>query len=99
MLANQSVHMTFGKKNEVETVIKLGNTELPRVETVKFLGMWLDQNMNWDEHLSRLKSKIKRNMTLWQVGTNFLDTNSKKILYYAQIYSHLSYGLPLWVIW
>ena len=35
-------------------------------------------------------------MTLLQVGTNFLDTNSKKILYYAQVYSHLSYGLPIW---
>ena len=88
--------MTFGKKNKIDTRIKLGTTELPRVETVKFLGMWLDQNLTWDKHLSSLKSKIKRNMTMLQVAINLLDINSKKILYYAQIYSHLSYGLPLW---
>ena len=41
-----SVHMTFGKKNKVDTRIKLGNIELPRVEIAKVLGMWLDQNMN-----------------------------------------------------
>ena len=35
-------------------------------------------------------------MTLLQVGTSFLDTNSKKILYYAQMYGHLSCGLPIW---
>lgn len=35
-------------------------------------------------------------MTLLQVGTRFLDTNSKKILYYAQMYGHLSCGLPIW---
>ena len=35
-------------------------------------------------------------MHMLQVGVNLLDVNSKKILYYAQIYSHLSYGLPLW---
>ena len=58
--------------------------------------MWLDQNLTWDEHLSKLKSRIKRNMTMLQVGVNLLDVHSKKILYYAQIYSHLSYGLPLW---
>ena len=90
------MHMTFGKKNKIDTSIKLGTTELPRVETVKLLGMWLDQNLTWDEHLSKLKSRIKRNMTMLQVGVNLLDVHSKKVLYYAQIYSHLSYGLPLW---
>ena len=93
---DKSVHMTFGKKNTIDAKIRPGNTELPRVKVVKFLGMWLDQNMNWNEHLSKLKLKLKRNMTLLQVGTNLLDTNSKKILYYAQIYSHLSYGLTIW---
>ena len=32
----KSVHMTFSKKKNVDTSIKLGNTELPRVESVKF---------------------------------------------------------------
>ena len=58
--------------------------------------MWLDGNLNWNEHLSKLKMRIKRNLNLLQTGTNLLDTNSKKILYYAQICSHLSYGLIIW---
>ena len=92
----KSVHMIFSKKKNVDTCIKLGDTELPKVEIVKFLGMWLDQNLTWNEHLSKLKSRIRRNMSMLQVGVNLLDIHSKKILYYAQIYSHLSYGLPLW---
>ena len=93
----KSVHMTFGKnKTKIQTKIKLGTTELPKVETVKFLGMWLDQNLNWDEHLSKLKLRVRRNMNMLQIGINLLDTQAKKILYYAQIYSHLSYGLTLW---
>ena len=92
----KSVYMTFGKNKNVDTSIKLGHTELPRVDSVKFLRMWLDQKLNWDEHLSKLKSKMRRNMTMLQVGINLLDTHSNKILYYAQIYSHISYGLPLW---
>ena len=94
----KSVHMTFCKKKNVDTTINLGNTELPRVESVKFLGIWLDQKLTWDEHLSKLKSRMRRNMTMLQVGVNLLDIPFKKILYYAQIYSHLSYGLTLWVI-
>ena len=30
------------------------------------------------------------------MGINMLDPQTKKILYYAQIYSHLSYGLVIW---
>ena len=45
----KSVHMIFSKKENVDTSIKLGDTELCKVETVKFLGMWLDQNLTWDE--------------------------------------------------
>ena len=67
--------------------------KLPRVKSTKFLGMWIDQNLNWNEHLSKLKSKIKRNLTILQISKN---CQTKKILYYAQIYSHLSYGLLLW---
>ena len=62
----KSVHMTFGKKKNVDTSIKLGNTELPRGESVKFLGMWLDQKLTWDEHLSKLKSRMRRNMTSYK---------------------------------
>ena len=91
----KSVHMTFVKNKNADTSIRLGQIELPRVDSVKFLGMWLDQKLTLDEHLSKLKSKMRRNMTMLQTGINLLDTHSKKILYYAQIYSHLSYGLPL----
>ena len=93
---DKSVHMVFGKRNAIETKIRLGNTELPRVEVVKFLGMWVDEHLNWNEHLSKLRMRIKRNLNLLQTGTNLLDTHSKKIFYHAQIYSHLSYGLIIW---
>ena len=93
---DKSVHMVFGKKNNTKTEIKLGDIELPRVTAVKFLGIWMDEHLNWNEHLSKLKLRVKRNLNLLQIGTNMLDPQTKKILYYAQIYSHLSYGLIIW---
>ena len=75
---------------------RMGDNKLPRVTTTKFLGMWIDQNLNWNEHISKLKTKVKRNLTLLKIGQKHLNTHTKKMLYYAQIYSHLSYGLVLW---
>ena len=85
----KSVHMVFSKKKNVDTCIKLGDTELPKVEIIKFLGMWLDQNLTWDEHLSKLKSRIRRNMSMLQVGVNLLDIHSKKILMKNRYRKHI----------
>ena len=88
--------MIFSEKEQKDIDIKLGDVKLPRVKSTKFLGMWIDQNLNWNEHLSKLKSKIKKNLTILQISKKYLNCQTKKILYYAQIYSHLSYGLLLW---
>ena len=40
--------------------------------------------------------KIKQNSNLLQVGNKFLNKHCKKNIYYAHIYSHITYGLSLW---
>ena len=93
---SKSVYMIFSKKDQKDLVIELGDIKLPRVPSTKFLGLWIDENLNWNEHHSKLKTKLKRNLTLLKQGMNYLNSSTKKILYYAQIYSHIAYGLVLW---
>ena len=89
---SKSVYMIFSKKDQKDLVIELGDIKLPRVPSTKFLGLWIDENLNWNEHHSKLKTKLKRNLTLLKQGMNYLNSSTKKILYYAQIYSHITYG-------
>ena len=64
--------------------------------TQKFLGVWIDNKLNWKEHVERLTIKLKRNShTLYQ-SKKFLTPHAKKIIYFTQIYSHLIYGLSIW---
>ena len=74
----KSVYMIFSKKEQKDIDINLGGTKLPKVTTTKFLGMWIDQNLNWNEHLSKLKTKIKRNLTILQICNKYLNTDTKK---------------------
>ena len=74
---DKSVHMVFGKKNNIETKIRLGNTELPRVEVVKFLGMWVDEDLNWNEHISKLKNKCIRKINQKEKQVNNIYTKYK----------------------
>ena len=72
------------------------NVEIPIVNCTKFLGVWIDDKLNWRKHVNTLVLKIKRNIALLQQSCNFLDSHTKKIIYYAHIYSHVNYCLSVW---
>ena len=78
------------------TAIKLDDTMLPLVTETKFLGIWLDENLSWNVHLSKLITKLKKNIHLLLNHRNYLDTYMLKLIYLAQIQSHLNYCLVLW---
>ena len=62
----------------------------------KFLGIWFDNRLKWDQRVNKLVLKIKRNMHLLKSGKNMLNTHAKLIVYYAHIQSHIMYGLSVW---
>ena len=95
---NKTVAMSFlhKKLSGKIVLIKLENTAIQFVRETKFLGMWLDENLNWSTHMSKLITKLKRNIHLLTNHHNFLDTYTLKLIYHAQIQSHLNYGLILW---
>ena len=76
--------------------INLENIAIQFVKETKLLGMWLDENLNWNAHTSKLITRLKRNTYLLSNHRNFLDTFTLKQIYHAQIQSHLNYGLILW---
>ena len=47
-------------------------------------------------HVNNLCLKLRRNENLLKQSMNFLPESSLKMLYYVQIYSHLTYGLSIW---
>ena len=47
-------------------------------------------------HTNTLLMKLKQNTNLLKVGNKFLNKASKKMVYYAHIYSDISYGTLVW---
>ena len=42
--------------------IKIGNNHVKRVQTTKYLGIHLDENLKWNEHVDKLCSKVNRSI-------------------------------------
>ena len=74
----------------------LSNIEIPKVKFTKFLGIWIDNRLDWKTHLSKITAKIKTKICMLQKGKMLLTTHAKKILYFAQVQSIITYGLVIW---
>ena len=90
------VCMHYPTKSSKDIKIVIDNIPLPVVTKIKFLGIWIDNHLTWQPHFDQLCLKIIRKTTLLRLSKSHLRTNTKKILYYAHIYSHLAYGITTW---
>ena len=94
---NKSRVMTFGHHNKkAQCPIKIGTVTLPEATEFKFLGTWIDKDLNWKHHVNQLQLKINRNLHMLRMGKKFLSRSALLSVYYAHIYSHLTYGILLW---
>ena len=76
--------------------LSIDNSEIEFVDHTKFLGVWIDKSLNWITHTNKVILKIQRNAHLLYRSKKLLNPHAKKILYYTQIYSHISYGIGIW---
>ena len=96
----KTVCMIFNHKTNKAAKIKISIDEvvIPQVNCTKFLGIMIDENLNWQKHLDQLSRKVKSNTKLLQESKNLVNQHVLKILYFSQIYSHLLYGIGIWAI-
>ena len=88
---NKSVIIEFGNNGHTTmNKIKIGDYEIAREKFTKFLGVWIDSELNWNEHTSRQILKLKSILGLLRHSKNFLNPQCMKVLYYAQAHSNLS---------
>ena len=80
-------------KNRKSKEIKIADYVIPNVENTRFLGVYLDANLNWKYHASQVYNKIQSNQQLLNMSKNTLSLPSLIKLCYAHIYSHISYGI------
>ena len=92
---SKTVCILFSPNPKITTIdLNIDIMKLTSVESTKFLGMWVDRQLNWKKHLSIVLAKIKQNTNMLKISNKFL--NAKKMIYHSHILSHLANGLPLW---
>jgi hypothetical protein len=76
--------------------LMLNNYFIERKTYVKFLGLVLDDKLNWHEHVNGLCTKLSHDIAMLKVAKYCFTKSCLNTLYYAFFYSHITYALPMW---
>ena len=83
------------KKDDIPAMLPkltISNHIIERQELIKFLGVLLDENLNWEEHIKYTENKIAKNLELLYKARPFLERDGLLALYYSYTQTYINYS-------
>ena len=65
--------------------IKIGKPRVKRVKTTKYLGIHLDKNLKWNDHVNKLCSKVNRSVSGLKQARDYVPLDVLIIIYKSLI--------------
>lgn len=89
--------MTFGRASLLPDFnIKIDSHVIKRVRSYKYLGLILDENLTFNQHIDHVKKMIRPFIPLMQRRGKQIPAAKRKQLYNAYVQSHVIYMLPIY---
>ena len=90
------VVFSSSRRNPPLCKINLDSVTLTRVRSIKFLGVFLDEKLNWEPQINSIVCKLaKTSGVLYNLG-NSLPKSLRAPVANALINSHISYAITVW---
>ena len=89
-----TTHQTSKPENSIKVI--LDNVELSRVNKTKFLGVLIDENLTWKDHIDAISKTMSRNVGMINKLKHFVPKRILLSLYYTLVMPYLNYGILAW---
>ena len=98
--ASKTNYILFrNKKSEISNnncKLIINGEEIGLVSKTKFLGIIIDEHLEWKYHIDMCKRKISSGNYVLRSLKHILTTSVLTTIYYSMIHPYISYGLMLW---
>ena len=84
------------KKINQSIELQIEGNDVKQVESTKFLGIYIDSNLNWKQHIKHTTNKISKVCGILCRARHFLSSKILRNLYYTLVYPYLQYGNTIW---
>ena len=79
-----------------EVSIKLNNHTLTPCKVVKYLGIVIDENLNWNAQIETLTTKLSQANGILSKLRHYIPLSLRISVYYSIFYPHILYGSLVW---
>ena len=76
--------------------LTINSSKIEQCSSIKFLGVIIDENLSWKQHIEYLECKISRVIGIIYKSRYYLNKSCLKSIYFALVHSHLSYANIAW---
>ena len=73
-------------------ILKINNHIIKRETFIKFLGVFIDENVTWETHINYVNEKISKNIGIMYKARKYLSFNNMKSLYFSIIHCYINYA-------
>ena len=77
---NRKLHQS-NSRELIQAHLKISGEVVEQKKSVKYLGVILNAQMKWKDHISLISSKVSRAIVMIKYAKNVLPTNFSKMLY------------------
>ena len=77
-------------------ILRINDTEIKRKQSIKFLGVLVDEHLTWKNHIELLETKIAKNIGVLYKASKLLNFKCLKNIYFALIHSYINYANIAW---
>ena len=79
-----------------ELILTMSNTIIQRMKCLQFLGLYIDDKLDWHEHINKCKNKLTSALYVINKVNSYLPVSALKTIYYTLVYPYLTYRIILW---
>ena len=87
---------TKQKPCDTDLRLKLCRKRLYKTKYLRYLGIKIDENLNWKVHIHDLASKLNRANAILAKLRHFVNSEILRSTYFAIFHSHLNYVCIVW---
>ena len=92
----QFILFTRKKCQNTSIHLNIDGANISQVTETKFLGVYIDSQLNWKRHISYISGKVARGIGILIKARHYLSKQCLVSLYYSFIYPYLIYCNHIW---
>ena len=89
--------MIFGRSNQPDHHrVYIDNIVIERVNCNKFLGVIIDSKLSWSDHVSYIRHKMSKNLSVMYRVKWLLNNSALYMIYCTLVLPYISYCCEIW---